>query len=116
VIEHLHPDRSSSIWSGFKQFPEVVSTSVQYGIKNHVIFILLLSSLALGIGGMGLEVLWQPQVKGILGSDSQRLQVIQELADSVICALLASTSNERGDSLHMLTSISSLRFPIIVRN
>lgn len=71
VIEHLHPDRALSIWTGFKQFPTVVSTSVQYGIKHRIIFLLLLSSLAWGVGVMGLEVLWQPRVKNILGSDSQ---------------------------------------------
>ena len=42
---------------------------------------------------------------------TKRLQVVQELADGVICALLAGSSNERGDSLHVLTSITSLRMP-----
>lgn len=71
VIEHLHPDRSSDIWSGFKRTPEVISTSMQYGVKNRVILMLLVSTLAWGLGLSGLENLWQPQVKDILGSDSQ---------------------------------------------
>ncbi len=71
VIEHLHPERQSTIWSGFKLFPKAVSTSVHYGIKNQTILLLLLSGLAWGFAIMGLEVLWQPQVKAILGSDSQ---------------------------------------------
>jgi DHA1 family quinolone resistance protein-like MFS transporter len=71
VVEHLHPDRSSDIWSGFKQTPEVISTSMQYGLKNRVILMLLVSALAWGLGLSGLENLWQPQVKDILGSDSQ---------------------------------------------
>jgi DHA1 family quinolone resistance protein-like MFS transporter len=71
VVEHLHPDRSSDIWSGFKQTPEVISTSMQYGVKNRVILMLLVSALAWGLGLSGLENLWQPQVKDILGSDSQ---------------------------------------------
>jgi MFS family permease len=71
VVEHLHPDRSSDIWSGFKQTPEVISTSMQYGVKNRVILMLLVSTLAWGLGLSGLENLWQPQVKDILGSDSQ---------------------------------------------
>ncbi len=71
VIEHIHPDRSAGIWAGFKRFPEVVSTSIQYGVKNRITFLLLLSSLGYGIGLMGLEVLWQPRMKDILGSDSQ---------------------------------------------
>jgi DHA1 family quinolone resistance protein-like MFS transporter len=71
VVEHLHPDRSSNIWSGFKQTPEVISTSLQYGVKNRIILMLLVSALAWGLGLSGLENLWQPHVKNILGSDSQ---------------------------------------------
>lgn len=71
VKEHLHPDRKADIWTGCKRFPEVVSTSVQYGLKNRVILLLLLSSLGFAVGLVGLEALWQPQVKQILGSDSQ---------------------------------------------
>jgi MFS family permease len=71
VVEHLYPDRSSDIWSGFKQTPEVISTSMQYGVKNRIILMLLVSALAWGLGLSGLENLWQPQVKDILGSDSQ---------------------------------------------
>ena len=71
VKEQLHPDRRSTIWTGLKRFPNVVSTSIHYGINNQSILLLLLSSFAWGIGIVGLEVLWQPQVKHILGSDSQ---------------------------------------------
>jgi len=71
VVEHLHPDRSADVWSGFKLLPEVISTSMQYGIKDRVILMLLLSALAWGLGLSGLENLWQPRVKDILGSDSQ---------------------------------------------
>jgi DHA1 family quinolone resistance protein-like MFS transporter len=44
---------------------------MQYGVKNRVILMLLVSALAWGLGLSGLENLWQPQVKDILGSDSQ---------------------------------------------
>ncbi len=37
---------------------------------------------------------------------AKRPQVVQELADGVICVLLAGTSHERGDSLHALISIT----------
>jgi hypothetical protein len=40
---------------------------------------------------------------------TKRLQVVQKLAGGVICVLFAGTSNERGDSLHVLTSITSVR-------
>ena len=35
------------------------------------------------------------------------LQVLKELADSIICALFPSTSNKGSDSFHALTSITS---------
>ena len=38
---------------------------------------------------------------------TKRLQVVEELAHGVIRPLLAGTSNERRDSLHLLTSITS---------
>lgn len=71
IIEEIPPERKSGFISGFKLLPEVISTSIQYGIKNNIIFLLLLSTFALGVGFSGLETFWQPQVKNILGSDSQ---------------------------------------------
>jgi len=52
IVEHLHPSRDVTIWSGFKKLPEVISSSI-------------------GVGLAGLENFWQPQVKNILSSDSQ---------------------------------------------
>lgn len=71
IIEEIPPERKSGFISGFKLLPEVISTSIQYGIKNNIIFLLLLSTFALGVAFSGLETFWQPQVKNILGSDSQ---------------------------------------------
>ena len=71
IIEEIPPERKSDFISGFKLLPEVISTSIQYGIKNNTIFLLLLSTFAWGAGFSGLETFWQPQVKNILGSDSQ---------------------------------------------
>lgn len=48
VSEPDHPDRQGSLWDGFRKFPQVVSTSVQYGVKNSVVLLLLLTALALG--------------------------------------------------------------------
>jgi len=71
----IHDPRSetgnSSILEGFKQFPAVISDSIQYGFKNRIVFLLVLSTAAWGLGISGLELLWQPRVKSILGSDSQ---------------------------------------------
>ena len=46
-------------------------TSIEYGLKNRVVFLLVLSTAAWGLGISGVELLWQPQTKSILGSDSQ---------------------------------------------
>ena len=71
----IHDPRSetgnSSILEGLKQFPAVISDSIQYGFKNRIVFLLVLSTAAWGLGISGVELLWQPQVKSILGSDSQ---------------------------------------------
>jgi predicted MFS family arabinose efflux permease len=71
VSEPEHPDRKENVWVGFRKFPQVVATSVQYGVKNPVVFLLLLTTLAWGLGVSGVELFWQPQLKTILGSDSQ---------------------------------------------
>lgn len=71
----IHDPRSetgnSSILEGLKQFPTVISDSIQYGFKNRIVFFLVLSTAAWGLGISGVELLWQPQTKIILGSDSQ---------------------------------------------
>ncbi|MBT3316299.1 MAG: MFS transporter [Anaerolineae bacterium] len=59
------------IMDGLRQFPTVISDSVQYGFKNRIVFLLVLSTAAWGLGISGVELLWQPQAKSILGSDSQ---------------------------------------------
>ncbi len=42
---------------------------------------------------------------------TERQQVVQTLADGGICALLAGTPNKRGDSLHVLASVTLVRGP-----
>jgi len=71
IVEEVKPVSHSSLTSGFKLLPEVLSSSIKYGVKNNIIFILLLTTFAWGVGFSGLETFWQPQVKDILGSDSQ---------------------------------------------
>ena len=56
---------------GFRKFPQVVTTSVQYGLKNPVVLLLLLTTLAWELGVSGEELVWQHRLKAILGSDSQ---------------------------------------------
>ena len=71
----IHDPRSSAanagVLDGLKQFPKVISGSIQYGLKNRVVFLLVLATSAWGLGIAGVELLWQPQTKSILGSDAQ---------------------------------------------
>jgi MFS transporter, DHA1 family, quinolone resistance protein len=71
----IHDPRSSNndsdILAGLKQFPEVISDAFHYGLKNRIVFLLVIASCAWGLSISGVELLWQPQTKQILGSDTQ---------------------------------------------
>ncbi len=69
IVEVANKAHSMTALSGLKRFPEVISTAVKYGVKNRVILTLMIASLALGFGMIGVEVFWQPQLKGLLGED-----------------------------------------------
>lgn len=68
IQEHIHPERKGNFIDGFKVVPDVLKKSIEYGLKNRVIFMLLLSQLVWGFAFSGLESFWQPQVKNIIGS------------------------------------------------
>ncbi|SDX75704.1 MFS transporter [Paenibacillus sp. CF384] len=74
VVEQIHESRTMSMLSGFRQLPQLVTDSVQYGFKQIAVFLLLLTSLAWGFAFSGLETYWQPQVKNMLGPDSANWQ------------------------------------------
>jgi len=63
--------RDSDLLGDLKKFPTVISNSIQYGLKNRIVFLLMLTTTAWGLGISGVELLWQPQAKNVLGSDSQ---------------------------------------------
>jgi predicted MFS family arabinose efflux permease len=69
IVEVANKAHSMTALSGLKRFPEVISTAVKYGVKNRVILTLMIASLALGFGMIGVEVFWQPQLAGLLGED-----------------------------------------------
>lgn len=52
--------------AGFKKLPEVLKTSIHYGIKHPVIFILSLMGFIWGFSISSLEQLWQPQLKSLI--------------------------------------------------
>ncbi len=70
VVEVANKAHSTTVVSGLKQFPEVVSTAIKYGVKNRIILHLMITSLAVGFGMMAVEVFWQPQLKDLLGEDN----------------------------------------------
>jgi MFS family permease len=71
IKEYRKTIRGFSIINECKRLPSALSSSIQCGFKDKVIFLLLLSSVAWGLGFSGLEQFWQPRVKSILGSDEQ---------------------------------------------
>jgi hypothetical protein len=71
VVETVGTKRGRGIIEGFKKVPEVLSTSVSFGLRNRTVSVLLLVILALGFGLAGLELLWQPRFSEILGSETQ---------------------------------------------
>jgi DHA1 family quinolone resistance protein-like MFS transporter len=69
VIEH--GAFSGKVGAGLRKLPETVSTSIQYGVRNPFVRLLLLATLAIGFSIASLELLWQPRVVEIIGPDSQ---------------------------------------------
>ena len=69
IHEEISPVQTSDVLSGFKQFPEIISTSLRYGMTTPIIWMLLVAKAGAGVGISGLELLWQPQVKEILGAN-----------------------------------------------
>lgn len=69
VIEH--GAFSGKVGEGLRKLPETVSTSIQYGVRNPFVRLLLLATLAIGFSIASLELLWQPRVVEIIGPDSQ---------------------------------------------
>ena len=65
VKEQTNSHPENAILKGFKDFPQMLSTSITYGLKNRVILILLLGGLTLGFSLSGLEQFWQPRVQEI---------------------------------------------------
>lgn len=70
VKEKKRKDKDSKIIGGFKKIPEVIGTSVKYGLKHPVILLILSGGFAWGFSISGLEQLWQPQVKGLMADST----------------------------------------------
>jgi DHA1 family quinolone resistance protein-like MFS transporter len=69
---HEHVDaRRGGLAKGVHQVPEVVSTSMRYGVQNRTVLVLLMVMVAFGFGISGLELLWQPRISEIMGTEAQ---------------------------------------------
>lgn len=71
VEERIYISRKKNILEGFKVLPSILKSSIEEGVKNKCIFLLLLTAVAWGIGFSGLEAFWQPKVNDILGEESK---------------------------------------------
>jgi MFS transporter, DHA1 family, quinolone resistance protein len=69
VTEHRNAPHAGAM-TGLKSLPNVVSTSVRYGIRNRTVLMLLLATAALGFSLMSLETYWQPRLSDIVGGDA----------------------------------------------
>jgi len=70
VKEKIRTGEDSTIIAGFKKIPEVLGTSVKYGLKHPVILLILCAGFAWGFSISGLEQLWQPQVKSLINDST----------------------------------------------
>lgn len=71
IKEEQYQNRQKSIMKGFRKILDVITISINYGLKNSVILILLVSGFVWGFSVSGLEQFWQPQVKNILNNDGK---------------------------------------------
>lgn len=70
VKEKISHEGENSIIGGFKKVPQVIGTSLEYGVKHPVILMILIAGFAWGFSISGLEQLWQPQVKSIVSDET----------------------------------------------
>lgn len=71
IHEHAGIEKRKGLSQGFKDVPKVLHDAVEFGIRDRHTRLLLIAMLAFGFALFSLELLWQPQLKGIMGSDSQ---------------------------------------------
>jgi DHA1 family quinolone resistance protein-like MFS transporter len=70
VVEHMDGTKGETAISGLRRLPDTIASSIQYGLRNRIILVLMASMVLLGFGLASVELLWQPKLKDILGGDS----------------------------------------------
>lgn len=71
IHESIRPEKRGSVSQGFRAVPKVLRDAVEFGVRDRHTRLLLTAMMAFGFALFSLELLWQPQLKGIIGSDSQ---------------------------------------------
>jgi DHA1 family quinolone resistance protein-like MFS transporter len=71
VVEVFERDKGASRSIGMKELSGQLSTAVRYGVKNRVVFVLLIAIATLGFGVASVELLWQPRVMEITGNSME---------------------------------------------
>ena len=79
IHEHLDPSRKAGMMDGIRKTPEQIAISVKFGLRNSVIFALILAAVGLGFSMASVELLWQPRVQEIMDV-SQQTWVLGALA------------------------------------
>ena len=79
VIESFERDKKAGPAISLRGLSGQVSTSVRYGVKNRVVFLLLVAIAVFGFGISSVELLWQPRLQEIMG-DSMKTWVLGVLA------------------------------------
>ncbi|QLH75669.1 MAG: MFS transporter [Methanomassiliicoccales archaeon] len=69
VVEHRHKI-DGEVVEGAKNLPDILSTSLEYGVRNRTVLMLLIATAALGFSLMAIETYWQPRLAGIVGEGS----------------------------------------------
>lgn len=69
IKEDKREQSEAGLIYGFKKVPQVVRSSITYGIKHPVVLIILIAGFVWGFSISGLETFWQPQVKSIIPED-----------------------------------------------
>ena len=69
--ERTFEQQEQGIFLSLKEFPSVISTSINYGLKNRLVFLLIIASCVWCFSLSGVEMLWQPKAKELAGAEFQ---------------------------------------------
>ncbi|MCG7841484.1 MAG: MFS transporter [Methanomassiliicoccales archaeon] len=71
VHETAFKGEGGGLVQGFQKLPRVLSDALEYGVRDRFTLVLMISSLFMGFGLLSVELLWQPQVLGLMGDPTE---------------------------------------------